>query len=495
MSYYDVHSRNEELENAITDEANTKGRVVGKFLYFMGDVLFKNVFSYVAGFEWLLPYTYGLNLPCAKIGLPTISYAVGYPRELATSYVEKQVLAASLGRGNDRLISTFSRGTNNYTINPVNFLPVFLNFIARNLGKLIGYIIASVFTIPAYLLIKSYYGIRKAMAKYRLNTALKRIAPSTLAKEWLPGIYSATTTRADRINAGKLAKYVNAMDFTSGLIDACRSAGSGSFVGAADYQSYEEARKKVLISKRRWALAGTILSGLLLIPLFFTIPAYNNLTRRQDSEKRVLESNLQFIESTATIREERGEEEFKRIIRESTQQKERKRSSSRRSDSFDDEDSQSDEDIASIVPETKSPNVEIEAKYYPALDTFELGKIFLDERNHDAAFIYLSKVPENSPHYTQAMYECGNMLVSIGLHTEAALYMKKSGDQSTILITDALSRNASASVSDVAIRANTTTAPPSAFSSVVSSSVRTVEKKPVLSLDEDEDHTPPSPKV
>ncbi len=121
-----------ELKKILRMNGVRKGSFVELPLQFFAKA-FTQIFAWIVGFDWLLRLIGHLPLPNKTLTLPTIKYS---PTE------------------------GFHRDRNKYKVNLLNFLFVPINYLMRNLGRLIGYVIASIFTVPAYLVIKGYYSAK-----------------------------------------------------------------------------------------------------------------------------------------------------------------------------------------------------------------------------------------------------------------------------------------------------------------------------------------------
>jgi len=138
-------------------KAETEALLIGLPLHISGNLIFSNVFSYTLGFNWLIYLTRGIRTHINTPNLPTVYYDFDWPSHTASDGDEScwQIYKKSF------VIQKIS-----YRINPINFLAVPLNYIFSNLGRIFGYAIVSPFTIPAYLLINCYYGLKKFSARY-----------------------------------------------------------------------------------------------------------------------------------------------------------------------------------------------------------------------------------------------------------------------------------------------------------------------------------------
>ena len=154
-------------------EASIINHLVGTPLQFMGDKVVKNIFSYIFGFQWLIDISYRFKLPSLTISLPTVRYLKGMFSSLTSEHGEQNFFYVA-NPEQDFYFCGFVFSLNNYIVNPINFWAVPLNYIARNIGKAIGYALVSPFTVPAYISIKSYYGIKNLIRKLQAPPKSKK---------------------------------------------------------------------------------------------------------------------------------------------------------------------------------------------------------------------------------------------------------------------------------------------------------------------------------
>jgi hypothetical protein len=139
-----IKASNDNDDNKLIAK-NIKNSFVGTPLYKSGE-FFKIILSYTLGLEWFVrPDPKGAlrglyKLPSIKVGLPLIIYQHDGNRvkKSLIDYIRSEKTG-------------FTWGLTPYYINPLNFLVVPLNYLARNIGKLLGWILVSPFTIPAYI--------------------------------------------------------------------------------------------------------------------------------------------------------------------------------------------------------------------------------------------------------------------------------------------------------------------------------------------------------
>jgi hypothetical protein len=361
-----------ELSTSQTRQTRLKAVLVGMPLYIIGDVFFKNLFSYVLGFEWFLRFLQRFDFPVHNkmLSIPSLKYTIA----LSSGVVPLDKLGKYLfGQGDYPLISKISLDSVSYKMNFINFWAICLNFIAINLGKILGWILVSPFTITANLLIKAYYGVKSAILNFKINSNPQE----------LTSLYFSNSD-SFKISANKAAKHVNASDAMVGFVKYhreniwrkidytaierfefyCRPYGYDNLL-VGRYKNYSHARKKILVREYYWSLVKTILSGIFLLPLLFTIPAHNKLIKRQDDEKQLLNKNTFLIEQ-----------------------------------------------ICQLTSQMKNNSY------------FEIGKLLSNHQRPDLGFYYFEKVSKFSPMYKEAMKCCGNYLLEIGQHDLANQYFK-----------------------------------------------------------------------
>lgn len=302
----------------------------------------KIAFAYTIGFEWFINLTRNLNLPTATLILPSIPKISFYGRTIIEP--TKNILR----------------------INPVNFWAQFLNYFARNLGKLIGWIIVAPFAMPALGIIELIYGIKKTLLT---ESPIKDNVELQLKLK-----------NDDK----KIAEHANTTDFSLSLVELESNRTlkviSSDFDKASYYkqqpkylyhfEAFADARNKVLNKQRTWEILKTVLSGILIVPLFFTIPALKKTLSLQSDERLLLTHNAAiFNDVNKQWREEYPAE---------------------RSSIF-----------------------------------FEIGKKFRNAGNMDLAFIWFSKTPSTSSKYQDAMFECANILFNEGEFLLAKDYFNK----------------------------------------------------------------------
>lgn len=382
-NYRDIVTGEEELLEINDNQQETKAMLVGKPLYLSGE-LFKTILSNILGFAWLYNLSLKLPLPNFKLYLPTISYYYGYAYSRLNS--TQRYVAHMLGYEN-KIVSGFAIGLTNYYVNPINFLLIPLNYIARNLGKALGWLLVSPWTIPAYLTIKSIYTIKKSIQTYNNNRALAAIDTDKLASGWL-------TDSRKYVSARQIAKHVGVIDFTTHWLNAVKEAHFSSAtlkeeklnsyftahwlntVKEAHFSSvilkeklnsYQQERRKILSKDKRNQIINMVIFAALLTPisLCITIPNYIRSQKERDQEIQLL--NL-----------------------------------------FSDPSNNHD-----MLSGTKN--------------LYEMGELCQKDMPQ-TAFAYYSAIDEKDNHYTNAMQNCGEMLFADGMIKEAENYFKASQD-------------------------------------------------------------------
>ncbi|QBS11357.1 hypothetical protein [Legionella geestiana] len=159
-------SHENEVQNLKYNYSNIKTKVVGYPLYLSSE-LCKQAMAYTLGFQWLMPTLEAIDIPYIKIKLPTFTYIAGNPGYFAPRGTHQWAMHAMGLTDKNQLVSSFAFTWNQYRLNGVNFLLIGLNYIARNLGKAIGVLAVSPFTIPAFIAIKSYFSIKIGIENVR----------------------------------------------------------------------------------------------------------------------------------------------------------------------------------------------------------------------------------------------------------------------------------------------------------------------------------------
>jgi hypothetical protein len=150
-------------------------RFIGIPLIYIG-IIFEEIFSWTLGLNWLKRLTYKLNnfLPNLDISLPIPEYVTRLNGDWPFP-----------------LRSRFEKDHVNYIISPINFFIVFLNYFFRNLGKAIGWLIASIFIAPVYLFLKAYHGIKEKSLKNEVNSILINFSAEEVIEDYLDEDYTS----------------------------------------------------------------------------------------------------------------------------------------------------------------------------------------------------------------------------------------------------------------------------------------------------------------
>lgn len=165
----------EDLHMHDSGVASSKYRWVSKPLDTSIDVA-KKFFSWTVGLGWLLSGIKILNLKSYKIELPTFSYILNKTNQYTDIYVKGELIVQP--------VAGFSRAKSTYYINWLNFIPTVINYPVRNLGKLAGALLASIYTVPANLIIRAYGFIKKQTQSASLRRAYETIDKTTLIKKF-----------------------------------------------------------------------------------------------------------------------------------------------------------------------------------------------------------------------------------------------------------------------------------------------------------------------
>lgn len=227
----------------IYDESDTKATFVGLPLHFLGDTLFKRIFSNILGFEWLLRLTDRLELPGIEIELPSIIHI--YSRHRIKKSLEELLSLqynSSLPTPRNPMVSGFAVAPTRYKVTPLNFILVAFNYTFRTLGKLVGYTIASPFTIPAYLLIKTFYKIKERTLNDAYQNSLHDISNPALADGWV---------RDNAIPRNDIVKRITINELAKAHLDA-RLA---SKLTSKDIQGYAKERCAFLERTKPWPIS------------------------------------------------------------------------------------------------------------------------------------------------------------------------------------------------------------------------------------------------
>lgn len=389
----ELNSVTSTLRDTAINESEVKSKFVGAALYLSSE-FFKTIFVKTIGLEGLARWTSRLDLPSKEIEPYQLSYYCGYASQYATGGMRYFFMT---GIARNFLVSGFTATTVKYTINLASAIPVAFNYIFRNVGKILGWTLVAPYTIPAYLLIKPYFAIKKSYYKSRIDSILDKMNDLELV----------TANLDSNIKMKKIAARLNTEEFTNALThyqskslkrDLKNDRTTNMFSNPDTFSQYATARTKVLNSARRWSLAKTILSGIFIIPLFFTIPAHQRLLEQQSIEKSLIEENDSLLKEVESKNE--------RIDSSSI--------STRRSRWLDDQ---------SELEQVQEISADQTAK---KLDTHHrAGDILLELRRPDLAKYYYSKTPKESKHYNNDMNQLGTHLRAVGETSLANAVLKE----------------------------------------------------------------------
>ncbi len=268
-----------------------------------GANFFEVFISQLISFQWL---TYFLRR------LPGKTYQLSLP------YLDKQfAIRETLGSDlkNDLRYGTYYQYYHDrisYTFNAFEAPFVVLHWLSSHVGKGLGLLLASPFAAVGYTVKKVYYGIQKAFYNRQLQQEFPQFEPVKFAAEWLintnskylvevyatkflgqlspaqvlDGIFSPsnidTTLEISQLFASENKNY---MDYLCEPDYVC----SHQSLVEVRWDQYQIARIKHLETERKWALAKTIVSGMLLVPLLYTIKKYKKLVLDNEQKKAELQ--------------------------------------------------------------------------------------------------------------------------------------------------------------------------------------------------------------
>lgn len=225
--YSDVKSKYQELLFNKDDAGDTKAYVVGYPLCFLGDFIFKTLFSYIFGFEWFIHLADKLDLAGKKIELRGISYRIAAEHWDAP------------------LVSGFEITNSRFTLTPLNFWAIPLNYIFRHLGKFLGYLLVSPFTVPAYFIIKGIYKVKERWLKNDYHKVLNQIDNSELIKGWIKNPSS--------LPVEDIAKRYTVVDIAA----ANRMLDYGDRLKPEDAKQFANRRFAILESLKPWPISNS----------------------------------------------------------------------------------------------------------------------------------------------------------------------------------------------------------------------------------------------
>lgn len=301
-------------------------------MYIVGE-FFKVIFASTLGFEWFInlsrnwtnSYTY-INPLTIKI-IPDYGIAIAKQR---------------------------------FRVNGFNFWAVGLNIFFRNLGKLIGYTLSSIYAIPSYITIRSYYALKTLLAKRRLRNTIKYSDHELISEEFLRrdnyGI--DLSHRKNQYYTSVFAKHVDSYDFLAGRLNYINYINldrrSNDNYIAHNTNHYIDARRQSIKKHLRRSKFKLVLSGLFIVPLLWTIPKYKEQKQAQETELEMLDI------------------------------------------------------IAHVNDNLNNPS-----------DIYDIGMGLLDEAKVEYAVQFLAKVRPDHKHYREAMMHCASYYITIGEHEVA----------------------------------------------------------------------------
>jgi len=252
--------------------------LVGRMLFFGGEKC-EALFSWILGFAWLLrlldklQLRFPLLIPFKAIQLPTIKYF----------FFEETINIGHAQTGNITVYrSFFSSSKYKYAVTWLNFIFVFLNYLARNLGKALGWVLMSFWTVPAYLAIH----IHLLAINFRHWFKCRRLLPNVDKNELALAVLARDIPNFSLIN---LAQYIEINTFVAAVekhwesskvmeLDLPDQIARIYEINIENFYEAQLARDK--IRKRNWMI-GLVICGIFLSPLslLIMIPRYKNAFR------------------------------------------------------------------------------------------------------------------------------------------------------------------------------------------------------------------------
>lgn len=197
QKYVEMEGMLDKVLRIINAVRREKSNWVGFPLKRVGD-FFKNIFSYTLGFQWVFD-------------LANKSYWLGQ----RSKYWEVAVITY------DDKVNGFKRASITYPLNIVTgwFFPFI--FLARHLGKFLGWVFVSPLTIPVYVGLKCYEGAKRFFMQRKIDREIKKMAPQALAEEYCRAdFYRNESFGTNPLIIRAVARCVNANDFMAGFIKA-----------------------------------------------------------------------------------------------------------------------------------------------------------------------------------------------------------------------------------------------------------------------------------
>jgi hypothetical protein len=261
-------------------------------------LFFEILFSHIFGFQWIRYFLTKISAAEDITGLPYYNYRFSIHDDMGTANDIKDKLNYFMAHHSDH-ISYFS--------NTYEYPFVILHWIGAHFGKAVGWLIASPFAALGYVGKNLYYGIKKAIANNSFKKEISKFDPADLAekafmyiggaylvnnyvtkylaklspRQVLDGMFAKSNVETTLVIRNHYSAPQNYFDHM------CRPDNVSGHYSKLEmrWNSYREARENYLESERKWALAKIILSGVLIVPLFFTISAYKKLVSFLQKDK------------------------------------------------------------------------------------------------------------------------------------------------------------------------------------------------------------------
>lgn len=367
-----VFNINKKLDNE-AHKWEVYGKLIGMPRYFVSRTL-KEIFSYGLGFFWAYNLLNELNLPHLDVKLPTLKVTGPYAND-------GDVCIPCGGNYSYAHAGHMVAASNKYALTPLNLIFVIINYIARNLGKLLGAMILLPWTVPVTLINRGVHAIRSKVHSKRIKRSINECCQANnqpgLIRDWLDGKISVDPyyilknssdddirigfekfvfSRAEEEREKRYPKFNLFNCYVKNRINALKSS-----------------EKKRMQKSKIAGVVAIVISAIVLSPvsLFVSVPLFiRNLQKNK------------MIEASLTERNENI------ILLES--------------------------EFSAYVNNEKS--------------AYEIGMEYLENCSQYGAYFFLSKVLSSDANYSHAMFECGNIAFSNGLHQEAANFFSKAGE-------------------------------------------------------------------
>jgi len=233
QTYYEtIFAANRKIAQISLDQAVTKEKFITTPL--VQSQIIGTISAWVFGFEWVFQAVQKLSsftertcgIPLGlKIRLPEPAYGkinwdtlkgLGknkhFAEQLTVIENELKINAYPTLRSE----GTFTKEKANTFLSPLTFIFIPINYLARNIGKALGWLVTSLFTIPASFVINIHYSIKSHRAKMKRDSSLKRLNPPDqktrrleFAKAWLDNPAG--------MPASLVAQYISAEEMLSAL--------------------------------------------------------------------------------------------------------------------------------------------------------------------------------------------------------------------------------------------------------------------------------------